>query len=304
MDLCRSLTPRSSGVDQSSGETGQMRSGEFSLSSISTNPFLSYELNPGEKADPVGNSSTNPFSENISRTPPGALPSAIREAQSPPTDPDATPLAPEQPSSASAGAPLSLDSLLRSADQQQQQQATPTTNAATSASAGITITTAAVSQISPTVAPSQSQPLHAQTQSTAAQLYAPQPQVPTSAPSQAAGPMGMGDVDWQKSRVFIAKYAYDPMRQSPNENPELELPLSVGDHILVFGEMDEVRIFGLVRLYMYRFQYFFECFCLLRVARTFGHWRVAWRHAIDNSIILSGAHFASEASEARRRARH
>lgn len=41
-----------------------------------------------------------------------------------------------------------------------------------------------------------------------------------------------------RARVFIAKYSYDPFRQSPNENPESELSLAAGDFILVFGEVD------------------------------------------------------------------
>ncbi|GLH03419.1 RIMS-binding protein 2, partial [Gryllus bimaculatus] len=39
--------------------------------------------------------------------------------------------------------------------------------------------------------------------------------------------------------VFIAKYSYDPLSQSPNENPEAELPLGAGDYVLVWGPMDE-----------------------------------------------------------------
>ena len=41
-------------------------------------------------------------------------------------------------------------------------------------------------------------------------------------------------------QVFIAKYAYDPVAYSPNENPEAELSLNVGDYIFVYGSMDEV----------------------------------------------------------------
>lgn len=39
--------------------------------------------------------------------------------------------------------------------------------------------------------------------------------------------------------VYIARYSYDPYKQSPNENPESELHLAAGDFILVFGDMDE-----------------------------------------------------------------
>ena len=42
-----------------------------------------------------------------------------------------------------------------------------------------------------------------------------------------------------RCKVFIARYSYDPFKQSPNENPEQELHLAAGDFILVFGEMDD-----------------------------------------------------------------
>ena len=41
-------------------------------------------------------------------------------------------------------------------------------------------------------------------------------------------------------QVAVAKYDYDPVLCSPNENPEAELLLSAGDYVLLFGEMDEV----------------------------------------------------------------
>ncbi|GFR99974.1 peripheral-type benzodiazepine receptor-associated protein 1 [Elysia marginata] len=40
-------------------------------------------------------------------------------------------------------------------------------------------------------------------------------------------------------QVYIAKYNYDPFTLSPNENPEMELPLTAGDYVLVVGDMDE-----------------------------------------------------------------
>uniref|UniRef100_A0A8R1EWW2 SH3 domain-containing protein n=1 Tax=Caenorhabditis japonica TaxID=281687 RepID=A0A8R1EWW2_CAEJA len=40
------------------------------------------------------------------------------------------------------------------------------------------------------------------------------------------------------SRVFRALFQYLPLRDSPNENPQLELCLQPGDVILVKGEMD------------------------------------------------------------------
>jgi len=42
-------------------------------------------------------------------------------------------------------------------------------------------------------------------------------------------------------QVFIAKYSYDPDQYSPNENPDVELALTAGDYLFVYGEMDEVR---------------------------------------------------------------
>ena len=229
VDLCKSLTPRTTGADQSIAASGQLRAGEFSLSSINTNPFLSYELSAGERPYALSSTSTNPFSEDLSRTPTGALPSTLRE--SPPTDPDATPLAPEPPSCATGETPLALDSFIRAAGQQL--PATPTASVTSTAPAVIGTATVAFNPSLPLHA--QSQPL--QTQMAAAAL------VPTSTPlpSQAAAAGAPRDVQSEKTRVFIAKYNYDPVHQSPNENPELELPLAVGDHILVFGEMDEVR---------------------------------------------------------------
>ena len=235
MDLCRSLTPRTIGADQSIAASGQLRAGEFSLSSINTNPFLTYELSAGERPDALSSTSTNPFSEDLSRTPTGALPFTLRE--SPPTDPDATPLAPEPPSSATGETPLALDSVARAADQQLPQPATPAASVTSNASASFVIGAGAS-----TVASNPSLLLHAQSQPLQTQLAAAA-LVPTSTPlpSQAAAVGAARDVQSQKSRVFIAKYDYDPIHQSPNENPELELPLAVGDHILVFGEMDDVR---------------------------------------------------------------
>lgn len=42
-------------------------------------------------------------------------------------------------------------------------------------------------------------------------------------------------------QVFQAKYSYNPIQHSPNENPDAELPIDAGDYVLVYGEMDEVR---------------------------------------------------------------
>ncbi|XP_003381992.1 putative variant SH3 domain protein [Trichinella spiralis] len=49
--------------------------------------------------------------------------------------------------------------------------------------------------------------------------------------------------EWMSSkpgcRLFQAKYKYRPLKDSPNDNPELELPLNEGDLVLVCGKMDE-----------------------------------------------------------------
>lgn len=46
-----------------------------------------------------------------------------------------------------------------------------------------------------------------------------------------------------RCKVFIARYNYDPFKQSPNDNPESELTLIAGDFVLIFGEMDEDGFF-------------------------------------------------------------
>ncbi|MCP9258838.1 Peripheral-type benzodiazepine receptor-associated protein 1 [Dirofilaria immitis] len=45
------------------------------------------------------------------------------------------------------------------------------------------------------------------------------------------------------ARLFRALFQYIPIRDSPNENPQLELPLQAGDYILVHGEMDEDQFY-------------------------------------------------------------
>ncbi|XP_076369320.1 RIMS-binding protein 2-like isoform X4 [Tachypleus tridentatus] len=47
-----------------------------------------------------------------------------------------------------------------------------------------------------------------------------------------------------RCKVYIARYTYDPLQQSPNENPESELSLNAGDYVLIFGEMDEDGFFN------------------------------------------------------------
>lgn len=44
-----------------------------------------------------------------------------------------------------------------------------------------------------------------------------------------------------RCNIYCARYTYDPLKQSPNENPEAELALNAGDYVIIYGEMDEVR---------------------------------------------------------------
>ena len=48
-------------------------------------------------------------------------------------------------------------------------------------------------------------------------------------------------------RVYVAKYSYDPLQFSPNENPDAELPLNAGDYVYIYGAEDEVCRTPLVR---------------------------------------------------------
>uniref|UniRef100_A0A8C2A8C9 RIMS-binding protein 2 n=1 Tax=Cyprinus carpio TaxID=7962 RepID=A0A8C2A8C9_CYPCA len=41
-----------------------------------------------------------------------------------------------------------------------------------------------------------------------------------------------------KLQVFIARYSYNPF-DGPNDNPEVELPLTAGEYIYVYGDMDD-----------------------------------------------------------------
>nr|XP_047912614.1 peripheral-type benzodiazepine receptor-associated protein 1-like [Anser cygnoides] len=41
-----------------------------------------------------------------------------------------------------------------------------------------------------------------------------------------------------KLRKFLARYSYDPF-EGPNEHPEAELPLTAGEYVYVYGDMDE-----------------------------------------------------------------
>lgn len=42
-----------------------------------------------------------------------------------------------------------------------------------------------------------------------------------------------------RCRVYMAKYGYDPFKQSPNDNPDAELGFNAGDYIMVFDDIDE-----------------------------------------------------------------
>lgn len=41
-----------------------------------------------------------------------------------------------------------------------------------------------------------------------------------------------------KLKIFLVRYSYNPF-EGPNEHPESELPLTAGDYIYIFGDMDE-----------------------------------------------------------------
>ncbi|XP_016059714.1 PREDICTED: RIMS-binding protein 3B-like [Miniopterus natalensis] len=41
-----------------------------------------------------------------------------------------------------------------------------------------------------------------------------------------------------KLKVFLVRYSYNPF-EGPNEHPESELPLTAGDYVYIFGDMDE-----------------------------------------------------------------
>lgn len=45
-------------------------------------------------------------------------------------------------------------------------------------------------------------------------------------------------------KIYVARYTYDPLKQSPNENPEAELYLNSGDFLVVYGKMDEDGFFN------------------------------------------------------------
>ena len=44
----------------------------------------------------------------------------------------------------------------------------------------------------------------------------------------------------QTAQIVQAKYSYEPLQFSPNDHPEIELPLNIGDYYLIYGDVDEV----------------------------------------------------------------
>lgn len=44
----------------------------------------------------------------------------------------------------------------------------------------------------------------------------------------------------QTAQVVVAKYSYEPLQFSPNDHPEVELPLRIGEYYLTYGDVDEV----------------------------------------------------------------
>jgi len=44
----------------------------------------------------------------------------------------------------------------------------------------------------------------------------------------------------QDVALFVVKFDYDPVKMSPNTNPQQELTLTAGRYVYIYGEMDEV----------------------------------------------------------------
>ena len=58
--------------------------------------------------------------------------------------------------------------------------------------------------------------------------------------SEHAEPRSKSFVSNQSAQIVVAKYSYEPLQFSPNDHPEIELPLNVGDYYLIYGDADEV----------------------------------------------------------------
>jgi len=54
------------------------------------------------------------------------------------------------------------------------------------------------------------------------------------------GAAGAGGCRSSPFQVFVARYSYDPVLYSPNDNPEAELRLNAGDYLFIYGDVDEV----------------------------------------------------------------
>jgi hypothetical protein len=48
------------------------------------------------------------------------------------------------------------------------------------------------------------------------------------------------------AQVVVAKYSYEPLKFSPNDHPEIELPLILGEYYLIYGDVDEVKLDDLI----------------------------------------------------------
>jgi hypothetical protein len=45
----------------------------------------------------------------------------------------------------------------------------------------------------------------------------------------------------RSAQIVVAKYSYEPLKFSPNDHPEIELPLQLGEYYLIYGDIDEVK---------------------------------------------------------------
>lgn len=84
--------------------------------------------------------------------------------------------------------------------------------------------------------PSPSLPIPATGSTTSEHAAAASGRVATSA----ARTTGSAAGDRHRFDVYVAKYSYDPVQYSPNDNPEAELKLNAGDYIFIYGHVDEV----------------------------------------------------------------
>lgn len=62
-----------------------------------------------------------------------------------------------------------------------------------------------------------------------------------SAPIRSTRILKSDSIDETSAQIVRAKYHYEPLKSSPNEHPEIELPLNVGEFYLIYGEIDEVK---------------------------------------------------------------